>query len=404
MRVLLLLMLALVSGGCGGGPSSDVERILDEVLGAPWHLWAQIEDMDGDGTADIVTAGHILDNNRAELNVFVQQPGGTYFKQQVLLGTRETDRVSHLLVADLNLDGLPDAVVSHIGFTAAGSTPGRTIRVLLKTGAGAVQFAAADQYSVGENPVFAASGDVDLDGLPDLLVATRDGVSLLLQDGGNQGSFLPPRPIGGGPARGVVVADVDQDGLQDLLIAESNSVRLYLNDAADVAGFRNSSTWPAADWICGLTAGDFNADGWLDYATCHSDLGVQGVSGVAWRTQDPLAPGTFSDEMLATHAEGASLSSIDSADLNGDGRDDLVVAVMDGLDGVSIGVHLAQNDGTFSAASFFRDNQITGPWSATIGQLGPDDAYDVVLAHGEGVFVHRGNGDGTFATAQKVGE
>jgi hypothetical protein len=361
--------------------------------------------MDSDGSPDIVTVSHIPDNDRAAVNVFVREPAGTYLKQSVTLGSQPRDRVSHVLVSDLNLDGLPDVVASHIGFTAAGSTPGRIIRVLLKSGQGAADFDPPVAYAVGDNPVVAAAGDVDMDGLPDIAVATHSGLDLLLQDGGRPGRFLAARRISDASASGVVIADMDADGLPDLLSAGEGGVRLFVNDLNEPAAFRNSSLWPVSSWPCGVTVGDFNGDDWLDFATCHTVSDAVAESSVAQRLQDPLQPGTFGVNVERNHGQRLSVSSIDSADLNGDSRDDLVIAIGNGIDGVSIGVHLAAANGFFEDADYFNDGAVSGPWSASIGQLGPDDLHDVVLAHAlDGVYTHQGNGDGTFELARKIGE
>jgi len=198
---------------------------------------------------------------------------------------------------------------------------------------------------------------------------------------------------------------MDRDGLPDLLSAGEGGVRLFLNDLNEPAAFRNSSLWPVSSWPCGVTVGDFNADGWLDFATCHTVSDAVARSSVARRLQDPLQPGTFGANAELDHGQRLSVSSIDSADLNGDARDDLVIAINNGIDGVSIGVHLSTANGFFEDADYFRDDAVSGPWSASIGQLGPDDLHDVVLAHAlEGVYTHQGNGDGTFAPARKIGE
>ena len=398
-----LCLLLLGCGGGGGGGRTTVERILDDTLGVPWHQWAQVADMDSDGNPDIVTVSHIPDNDRAAVNVFVRQPGGTYQKQTVTLGSQPRDRVSHVLVVDLNVDGLPDVVASHIGFTAAGSTPGRFVRVLLKSGQAAIDFEPPVAYAVGDNPVIAAAGDVDLDGLPDIAVATHSGVDLLLQDGGNPGRFLAARRISSASAAAVRIADMNGDGLPDLLSAGDGGVRLFVNDLNEPAAFRSSSLWPVSSWPCGITVGDFNADGWLDFATCHTVSDTVAQSSVARRLQDPLQPGTFGANVELSHGQSLSVSSIDSADLNDDGRDDLVIAIGNGLDGVSIGVHLAAPSGAFESADYFNDGAVSGPWSASIGQLGPDDLHDVVLAHAlDGVYTHPGNGDGSFEQARRI--
>ena len=67
-------------------------------------------------------------------------------------------------------------------------------------------------------------------------------------------------------------------------------MRLFVNDLNEPAAFRSSSLWPSSSWPCGVTVGDFNADGWLDFATCHTVSDAVAQSSVAQRLQDPLQP------------------------------------------------------------------------------------------------------------------
>lgn len=398
-----LLLLAALSG-CGSG-SDDVQRALDAVLGVPSHQWAEIADMTGDGSADIVSVSQVLDGNRVELNVFEQSVAGGYRKWSVLLGSQARYRVSHVFVNDLDADGMPDVVVSHVGYTSAGVSPGREISVLLKSGLGAIDFEPRLIYAVGDNPLNVSSGDVDLDGLPDLAVATRDGIDLLIQDGGNPGRFLPARRLGNRRSLAVHIEDMNGDGIDDLLSASDTVVELFLNDPGRPGALDIESSWALDDWPSGLTVGDFNADGWLDFALCHSESDQIDQASISGRLQDPLQPGNFGAPFSVAMAAVRSLGSIDSADLDGDGDDDLVVAVTGGESGRSIGVLLASAGGTFPAASYYNSNQVSGPWSARIGQLNSDGLLDVVLAHViYGVFTHSGRGAGDFSDARKIGE
>ena len=129
-------------------------------------------------------------------------------------------------------------------------------------------------------------------------------------------------------------------------------------------------------------------------------------TGVATRLQHPSANAHFSvfaDEV--PYPAARTLFSIDAEDLNGDGHEDVVVAVTDGEEGVSIGVQLADGEGNFPPPTYYRTGLTTGPWSAVIAQLGPDGLPDVVLAHAlNGVYVHYGLGDGRFRQGVKIGE
>jgi hypothetical protein len=399
-----LSILGLLAG-CGGGPSSDVERILDEVSETHWHQAAEIADMDGDGLADIVTVSHVWETDDAHLNLFQQLPGGGFAaKAQIGLGRGADRRVEDVLVADFNLDGLPDVAVAHLGMTADGSAYGTEVTVLIKQGMGLQDFLPYRSYPVADNPYRLAVGDLDLDGLPDLAVAADGGAFMLLQNGAAPGQFMSARSIDGGRARDLAVGDVDRDGLPDVLVVGGFGIHLHGNQAANPGIFSLTGAWSTPTWPSAMAMADINGDGWLDVATALSESDSFDWAGIVYRLQDPLNPGAFGAEVEHRYGQARTPGSLTATDMDGDGRADLVAAVRDGAAGVSIAVQTT-NGAALGLPDFYSSGQTSGPWSAAIGQLGPDAIHDVVLAHAlNGVHVHRGASPGTFDAAVKIGE
>jgi len=82
----------------------------------------------------------------------------------------------------------------------------------------------AQNFGVGEFPLFVAVGDFNGDGVQDLAVANgnSNNVSVLLGNG--DGSFQGARNFGVGVfPRSVAVGDFNGDGVQDLAVANFNS-------------------------------------------------------------------------------------------------------------------------------------------------------------------------------------
>jgi len=112
--------------------------------------------------------------------------------------------------------------------------------------------------------------------------------------------------------------------------------------------------------------------------------------------------GTFRNA-VAYDSNGWDLSSIAVADVNRDGRPDLVVAI--GCDvgcadnsGV-IGVLMGNGDGTFQSVVNYGSGAADPGWVA-VGNLNDDDNADLVVANRSGsVGVLLGNSDGTFKAA-----
>jgi hypothetical protein len=177
--------------------------------------------------------------------------------------------------ADLNNDGIPDLV--SVNFLT------NTVSVLLGlTGGG---YAAPVSYStlangVGRGPVAVAVGDVNGDGLPDIVTVDSldNRVSVLLNNG--NGTFGPASTyaVGLGPTD-VVLGDVNNDGTKDIIVSH-NGTGLPSNRGVTVllgngdGTYRVGNEVPSAVGIhaTGLATADFNHDGNLDIAVLNNQL------------------------------------------------------------------------------------------------------------------------------------
>jgi hypothetical protein len=136
-----------------------------------------------------------------------------------------------LAIGDINSDGIPDVVVSNL---RAG-----TVAVLLGNGDGTFQAAVHYATAVGKRSNIVALGDFNGDGFMDLAVAsggtglsntaddTTGAVAVLLGNG--DGTFRNALIYGAGQGPTfMTVADVNGDGQPDLLIA-TGKIWILLN-------------------------------------------------------------------------------------------------------------------------------------------------------------------------------
>jgi hypothetical protein len=286
--------------------------------------------------------------------------------------------------ADVNGDGRPDLLVANRGPS--------TVSVLLNTtapGAATPSFAAATNFPVGSNPESVSTADVNGDGRPDLLVANANSanVSVLLNQtapGAATPSFTAATnlPVGSDPAS-VAGADVNGDGRPDLVTANpgANSVSVLLNLTAP--GAPTPSFAPAASFAAGggpgsVAAADVNGDGRPDLLVANSN---SATVSVLLNTTAPGAP-TPSFAPAASFGAGTSPTSVAAADVNNDGRPDLLVTTP-GSDTVSVLLNTTLPFGrtttTFAAAAHFGAG--SGPASVAAADVNGDGQFDLLVAN-----------------------
>jgi hypothetical protein len=224
------------------------------------------------------------------------------------------------------------------------------------------------------------------------------------------GSISWPHQYTGTKAGGLVMAtgDFNGDGILDLLstgpldygelgVAE---LSLGLASPTPTAVFAPPSTVDLGGQPSGVVVGDFNGDGFLDFAVCSN-------GGVSVGLGD--GKGNFTVQTGWT-TKINNLSSLAVADFNGDGILDLAVTntFNQFFDG-TVTILLGNGDGTFTAASAFplpdgprSEDQLAT--SIAVGDFNGDGIPDIaatiaVTGTVSPVTVMLGNGDGTFTAA-----
>jgi FG-GAP-like repeat len=192
-----------------------------------------------------------------------------------------------LAVADVNGDGKPDVVVSNncvAGSTGCTYQNAGAVSVLLGNGDGTFQ-PAVSYASGGNEATSVAVADVNGDSKPDIMVTNNcinaacatAGVAVLLGNG--DGTFQSAVSYSSGDSRttSVAVGDVNGDGKPDLLLANANEINnspcqpnAYGSTVTVLLGNGNGTLQPAESTCTGgwnanfLTVADLNGDGKLD--------------------------------------------------------------------------------------------------------------------------------------------
>ena len=341
------------------------------------------------------------------------------------------DDARSIAVADVNGDGKLDVVVANncsSGNCFSGAAVG-SVSVLLGNGDGTFQTAVVFE-SGGGGATSVAVADVNGDGKPDLLVANfcattsncANGTLSVLLGNGN-GTFRPPVAYnsGGSLAVSLAVADVNGDGKPDVVVANcTNCGSLPGNGSVGVLLGNGDGTFQAAQVFTtgepsAVAIADVNGDKKPDVivAQCVSPVFgcVPGQVGVLLGNGD----GTF--QTIVTYGTAAANpNSVVVADVNGDGKLDLVVGNASGTaphgggDGAAA-VLLGNGDGTFQPAVIYPaggDPQTGETLALAVADVNNDGKLDLVLTDTHGactdpnqstVTVLLGKGDGTFQSA-----
>jgi len=336
-------------------------------------------------------------------------------------------------VADVNGDGKLDLVVTNECANSKSCASG-SVSVLLGNGDGT--FRAAVSYASGGSgtPNSVVVADVNGDGKPDLLVANTcdpnnncSTGSVAVLRGKGDGTFQTAVNYygsGGWGADSLVVADVNGDGKPDLVVmnlALCGPPPCGLGQVGVLLG-NGDGTFQAARiydsgayWGYAVAVADVNGDGKPDLVVVSGSTTVCETCGVS--TFGILlgnGDGTF--KPVVTYdlfPDDGSQMSVAVADVNGDGKPDVMVASQCAPGSCSsnsaVSVLLGKGDGTFQSPAIY-DSGGVSTTSVAVADVNRDGKPDLVVASNNpfsyfycGSMCERGqaavllgNGDGTF--------
>ncbi len=227
---------------------------------------------------------------------------------------RESPPHNHgLALADVNGDHSIDIIATN--------QDDNSLSVLLWHGQGGFQPAAGSPFAVGRMPYLPALGDVNRDDDLDIAVpnARDDNVTVLLGDG--KGGFTAargsPYPVEARPYN-ATLGDVNGDGIPDLITthSETSLVTILLGDGRGAFEKAPGSPFDAGRRGWKVRLGDVNGDGQTDLVT----------SGVGGRVTLLLGDGHGRFTQASSLAVGGGPWGLALGDLNRNGKLDIVTA------------------------------------------------------------------------------
>lgn len=304
--------------------------------------------------------------------------------ESVPIGDPAKDRplITHLLIVDLDGDGLPDIV--------ACDAQSNSVRWLRQYPHGKfTERTIADHIPA---PAHVAVGALSPSGRPDLLVASmgqifpnndRIGSAIVVENQG-QDSFRSHVVLDHvARVTDVRAADLDGDGKQDLVVGA------FGYDQGDVRWLRNLGDWQFESHTVNVQSGtihtpvvDLNGSGQSDFFALIS----QEFEEI--HRFENLGRGNFRDHLIwGSTNEDYGSSGLEVADLNRDGRPDLLYTNGDAFDYARPGprpwhgIQWLENTGQGSFV-FHRIGNFPGAYSPCAADLNSDGKIDVVAVSG----------------------
>jgi hypothetical protein len=255
----------------------------------------------------------------------------------------------------------------------------------------------------GQIPTAVATGDFNGDGKLDWAISNGRDNSIWLYFGKGDGTANLPTilPTAGIGPSWLTATDLNGDGKLDLVVAEADSSTIGVFLGNGDGTFQTEVRYPVPATPLFVLAGDFTGDGKLDIAA--------GMIGTTTTGPVAVLPGDGNGHLGAALYTGDPNTSVGywlaAADLNGDGKLDLIVVDPD--DGRPHGgaqAYLNNGNGTFTAGELFFTNGFPPgiapelALSVAIADLNNDGCKDAVVTESYGLaYVFNGNCDGTFA-------
>jgi len=364
---------------------------LDEISPEATLTSIAAGDLNLDGASDLVVA-----QLPASVNVYLGDGTGQFPEPSESLVVSGLGRPSDVAIADFDLDGRPDLLVSCFADD----------EVFVLRGDGSGQFEADGPPLEVPGVSSGVVGDLDLDGKPDLLLVSLSS-PLQVRLGDGDGGFPNVDALVDTVGAEAAIGDFNLDGKPDLALGSGSGTVIRLGDGTGAFPDAHASVEHPLDRARGVAAGDFDRDGRLDLVSTFDVLGSHGLPDgggvfVLMNTCDELpCPGAnFTPFDGSPFAAGSAPRGVEIADLDRDGNLDLVIP--DGGDAGGVTLRFGDGQGGFSASSLVSAGSQS--FDVAIEDFDLDGALDLAVANrgSDSVTIHLGDGSGAFGIVSTI--
>lgn len=259
-------------------------------------------------------------------------------------------------------------------------------------------------FPTGSCPEAVAIGDVNNDGLNDVVVSTvfnddpvnDHHIHVFLQQPNGELAFSAKYPVPGAfyayHPKSVDIGDLNNDGRGDVVVSANNAIGIFLqNDGGTLDPMITYATNHSSGTNSyKVRIGDFNNDGLLDVVSI--DWGTQSYDVDVFLQN---ASGTMDPPVVYVVQHGG-YDDLAVGDVNNDGLQDIIVMSGQGYANDTLGILLQNSEGTMDEPVYYDLTENVNTNGVAVGDINADGLQDVAVTYNYNIGVFYQNASGTL--------